>query len=178
MAISRQKDARSRNYALLLFRMISRVFYSAQYHRLHYTLQAFEHFGTLYMHNHDDRYLPARDSNLTNPSRYEWAIRAGLLGGDASQSPPCWKSRVKRISQSTAQIFTAWACPRVDRQVPLLVKDSVFTQSSSEILQCGVCPHPLRFPRGPATDQMNQSPRHPPPGVYLSPLPANKPYDR
>ena len=38
-----------------------------QCHRQHYTLHAFEQFGTLYMHNHDDKY-PA-----------EWAIRAGLI---------------------------------------------------------------------------------------------------
>ena len=56
MAISRQKEARSRDYALLLFRMTSRVLYSAQYHRQHYTLQAFEQFGALFMHNHDDKY--------------------------------------------------------------------------------------------------------------------------
>ena len=75
MAISRQKEARSRNFALLLFRMTSRVLYSAQYHRLHYTLQAFEHFGTLYMHNHDDRYPPARDSNLVPPVYKSQSIR-------------------------------------------------------------------------------------------------------
>ena len=59
MAISRQKEARSRDYALLLFRMTSRVLYSAQYHRQHCTLHAFEQFGALYMHNHDDKY-PSR----------------------------------------------------------------------------------------------------------------------
>ena len=59
MAISRQKEARSRDYALLLFQMTSRVLYSAQYHRQHCTLHAFEQFGTLYMHNHYDK----------NPSR-------------------------------------------------------------------------------------------------------------
>ena len=58
MAISRQKEARSRDYALLLFRMTSRVLYSAQYHRQHCTLHAFEQFGALYMHNHDDKYPP------------------------------------------------------------------------------------------------------------------------
>ena len=57
MAISRQKEARSRDYALLLFRMISRVLYSAQYHRQHCTLHTFEQFEALYMHNHDDKYL-------------------------------------------------------------------------------------------------------------------------
>ena len=59
MAISRQKEARSRDYALLLFRMISRVLYSAEYHRQHYTLNVFEQFGALSMHNHYDKY-PSR----------------------------------------------------------------------------------------------------------------------
>ena len=59
MAISRQKEARSRDYALLIFRMTSRVIYSAQYHRQHCTLHVFEQFGALYMHNHDDKY-PSR----------------------------------------------------------------------------------------------------------------------
>ena len=30
-------------------------FYSAQYHRQHCILHAFEQFGALYMHNHDDK---------------------------------------------------------------------------------------------------------------------------
>ena len=59
MAISRQKEARSRDYVLLIFQMTSRVLYSAQYHRQHCTLHAFEQFGALYMHNHDDKY-PSR----------------------------------------------------------------------------------------------------------------------
>ena len=59
MAILRQKEARSRDYALLLFRMTLMVLYSAQYHRQHCTLHAFEQFGSLYMHNHDDKY-PSR----------------------------------------------------------------------------------------------------------------------
>ena len=52
MAISQQKDARSRNYALLLFQMTSVFFNSAQYHRQHCTVHAFEQFAALYMHNH------------------------------------------------------------------------------------------------------------------------------
>ena len=57
MAISRQKEARSRDYALPLFRITSKVLYSAQcLDRQHYTLQAFEQFGALYMHNHNDKY--------------------------------------------------------------------------------------------------------------------------
>ena len=40
MAISRQKETRSLDYALLLFRITSMVLYSAQYHRQLYTLHA------------------------------------------------------------------------------------------------------------------------------------------
>ena len=47
--------------------------YSVQYHRQHYTLQAFEHFGALYMHNLDDKYQsrpgfePGEGSRLQAP---------------------------------------------------------------------------------------------------------------
>ena len=34
--------------------MISRVLYSAQYHRQHCKVHAFEQFGALYMYNHDN----------------------------------------------------------------------------------------------------------------------------
>ena len=63
MAISLQEEAR--DYALPLFRMISKFLYSAQYHRQNCTLQAFEQFGALHMHNHDDKYpaeSPKHDS--------------------------------------------------------------------------------------------------------------------
>ena len=39
-----------------LISMTSRVLYSAQYHRQHCTLYAFEQLGALYMHNHNDKY--------------------------------------------------------------------------------------------------------------------------
>ena len=68
-AISRQNE-RSRDYALLLFRMNSRVCYSAQYHRQHCTLQAFEQFRALYIHNHDDKY-PARTGFKPGTSRLQ-----------------------------------------------------------------------------------------------------------
>ena len=42
--------------SLLLFRMTTRVLHSVQYHRQHCTLHAFEQFGALYMHSHDDKY--------------------------------------------------------------------------------------------------------------------------
>ena len=47
-AQSWQYRDRRKDYALLLFRMTSRVLYSAQYHRQHCTLKAFEQFGELY----------------------------------------------------------------------------------------------------------------------------------
>ena len=58
-AISPQKEAQSRDYALLLFRMTSRFLYGVQYHRQHCALHSFEQVRSLYMHNHDDKY-PAR----------------------------------------------------------------------------------------------------------------------
>ena len=43
--------------------MTSRGLISAQYHREHYTLQAFEQFGALYMHNLKDTLPTGRASN-------------------------------------------------------------------------------------------------------------------
>ena len=63
-AISRLKEARSRDYALLLFRMTSRVLYSA--HSEH----AFKQFGALYMRNHDDNH-PARPGFEPDTSRLQ-----------------------------------------------------------------------------------------------------------
>ena len=37
-----------------------RVLYSAQYHRQHCTRHAFEQFGALYRHNHDDNLYPSQ----------------------------------------------------------------------------------------------------------------------
>ena len=67
MAISRQKEAQSRDYALL-FSNDFRVLYSAQYHSQHCTLQAFEQFEALYMHNPDDKY-PTRLGFVPQPDR-------------------------------------------------------------------------------------------------------------
>ena len=65
------EGSQSRAYALRLFRMTSRVFYSAQYHRQHFT-HVFEQFGALYMHNHDYKYpagpgLEHGTSKVTSP---------------------------------------------------------------------------------------------------------------
>ena len=44
-------------HAVLLFRMTSRILYSAQNYRQHCTLHTFEQFGALYIHHHDNKYL-------------------------------------------------------------------------------------------------------------------------
>ena len=93
MEISQQKESRSRDYAL--FRITLRVLYSAQYYTQHCTLQAFEQFGTLYMHNHDDKYPADRDLNLVPPGYKPQSIgmshRAGLSSQDMtiSMKSPC-----------------------------------------------------------------------------------------
>ena len=82
MAISRQKEARSRNYALLSFRMTSRVLYSSQYHRQHRTLHAFGQFGALYRHNHDDKYL-SRPGFEPGTPRLQAPVDTNELSGPA-----------------------------------------------------------------------------------------------
>ena len=81
MAISRRKEARSRDYALLLFRMTSRVLYSAQFNRQQYTLQVFALFEALYMHNHDDRY-PARPGFEPGTSRLQALVDTNVKGNN------------------------------------------------------------------------------------------------
>ena len=76
---SRQKEARSGYYALVLFRMTSRVPHSAQYHRQHCTIHVFEQFGALYMQNHGNNY-PDRNSNLVTPSYKPQSIQMGHRG--------------------------------------------------------------------------------------------------
>ena len=83
MAISRQKEARSRDYALLLFQMTSRVLYSARYHRQHCTFHAFEQFGALYMHNHDDKYQ-ARPGFEPGTSRLQTPVDTNEPSGPAT----------------------------------------------------------------------------------------------
>ena len=82
MAISRQKEARSRDYALLLFRMTSRVLSSTQYHRQHCTLHAFEQFGALYMHNHDVKY-PSRPGFEPVTPRLQAPVDTNVRSGPA-----------------------------------------------------------------------------------------------
>ena len=80
MAISREKKV------LLLFRMTSRVPYSAQYHRQHCTLHAFEQFG-LYMHNHDDKY-PSRPGFEPGTPRLQAPVDTNEPSGPASVYGP------------------------------------------------------------------------------------------
>ena len=89
MAISRQKEARSRDYALLLFRMTSRVLYSARYHRQHCTLHAFEQFGALYMHNHDDKYQ-ARPGFKPGTYRLQAPVDMNEPSGPATDRTGTW----------------------------------------------------------------------------------------
>ena len=108
MAISRQKEARSRDYALLLFRMTSRVLYSAQYHRHHCTLQAFEQFGALYICTTTMTNIrPHRDSNLVPPGYKPQSIRMSHRGrpgpwyGIQKVPPPPPRSLVRHSESFT-----------------------------------------------------------------------------
>ena len=89
MAILRQKEARSQDYALLLFRMTSRVLYSAQYHRQHCTLHAFEQYGALYMHNHDDKY-PSRPGFEPGTPRLQAPVDTNEPSGPAAAHNYQW----------------------------------------------------------------------------------------
>ena len=55
---------------------------SAQYHRQHCTLQAFEQFGALYIHNHDDKY-PARPGFEPGTSRLQTPVDRNEPSGPA-----------------------------------------------------------------------------------------------
>ena len=73
MAISRHKEARSRDYGLLLFRMILRALYGAQYTPGLWTVRS-----TVYAQPRWQISGPTRIRTwylqVTSPSRYEWAI--------------------------------------------------------------------------------------------------------
>ena len=74
MTILWQTEARCWDYGILLPNDL-KVLYSAQYHRQHYTLQAFEQFGAFYMHNLDDKH-PTRPE--FEPSTSEFRSTTGL----------------------------------------------------------------------------------------------------
>ena len=57
--------------------------YRAQYHGQHHTLQAFEQFGALYMHNHDDKY-PARLGFEPGISRLQAPVDTNEPSGPAT----------------------------------------------------------------------------------------------
>ena len=99
MAISRQKEARSRDYALLLFRMSSRVPYSAQYHRQPCTPHAFEQFGALQMHSHDDKY-PSRPGFEPGSSRLQAPVDTNEPSGRAQIKIEYWTSQCETCGQA------------------------------------------------------------------------------
>ena len=51
------------------YQMTSRALYSAHYHTQQCTLQAFKQFGTMYMHNSDDKH-PTRPGFEPNTSEF------------------------------------------------------------------------------------------------------------
>ena len=82
-AFCTMKEARSRDYALLLLQMTSRALYSALYRRQHCTFHSFEQFGALYMHNHDDKYQ-ARPGFEPGTSRLQAPIDTNEPSGPAT----------------------------------------------------------------------------------------------
>ena len=62
--------------------MTSGVLYSAQQHKQHCTLPAFEQFAALYMHNHNDKY-PARPGFEPGPSRLQAPVDMNKPSGPA-----------------------------------------------------------------------------------------------
>ena len=67
----------------------SRVLYSAQYHRQHCTLHAFEQFGALSMHNHDDKY-PSRPGFEPGTPRLQAPVDTDEASGPANTKPKEW----------------------------------------------------------------------------------------
>ena len=65
--------------------MTSRVVYSAQYHRQHCTLHAFEQFGALFMYNHDDKY-PSRPGFEPGTPRLQAPVDTNEPSGLAAYS--------------------------------------------------------------------------------------------
>ena len=67
----RKHEVKTMTYS---YRITPKVIYSAQYHRHHYTLRDFEQFGTLYMHNLDDKHPTGPGFE---PSTSEFRVTAG-----------------------------------------------------------------------------------------------------
>ena len=97
MAISRQKEARSRDYVLLLLNDESWVPYSAQYHRQHCILQAFEQ----YLH-----FLDAKD--LT---RHEFEPSTSEFRATITQ---CWAdSKMEMAIMETLEVVSCYRDPQL-----------------------------------------------------------------
>ena len=73
------------------------VLYGAQYHRQHCTLQAFEQYGALYMHNHDDKY-PARPGFKPGTSMLQAPVDTNEPSGPAS-----WAGNVKKVNNKMSE---------------------------------------------------------------------------
>ena len=68
---------------LYSYRMTPRVLYSAQYHRQHCALQAFEQFGALYMHSLDNTH-PTRPGFETRTSEFRATTAPNEQSGPAN----------------------------------------------------------------------------------------------
>ena len=112
MAISRQKEARSRDYAPLLFWMTSRVLYSAKYHRQHCTHHSFGQFGALYTQPRMTNIHPDWYSNLVPPGYKPQSIRMSHRGW-----PPVV---VPVVCHSWLCIYSAPNCSKASILGPLL----------------------------------------------------------
>ena len=67
--IATEQGPRSELNSYYSYRMTPRVRYSAQYHRQHCALQAFEQSGSLYMHNLEDTH-PTQSGFETSTSEF------------------------------------------------------------------------------------------------------------
>ena len=76
----RKPEARTMPY--FYFEWLQSFFYSAQYHRQHCTLHAFEQFRALYMNNHDGKY-PARSGLEPGTSRLQTPVDTNEPSGPA-----------------------------------------------------------------------------------------------
>ena len=99
--------------------MTSRVLYSEQQHRHRFTLQAFEQFGTLCMHNLDEKYLtrqgfePSGPTSELQPEQICWCIAAFVgeynlfaLCLVPNQQPPYYAYGIMgRISKTLKELY-------------------------------------------------------------------------
>ena len=93
-------------------------FYSAQYHRQHRTLHAFEQFGALYMHNHDDKY----------PSRLGFEPGTPRLQAPVDTNEPSWPASTASKNITCKKLLANIEAPRTGtetlrRQASLNQKD-------------------------------------------------------